>query len=92
MSIVLDAAALPLAEGVAAVAAALGHDPLELAATGGEDYELLRLRPARAPRGGGRGRRRRRAAWIGRAVEGPPRVRWEGAPPAADGWRGFEHA
>ena len=31
-------------------------------------------------------------SWIGRAVAGPPRVRWEGAPPAADGWRGFEHA
>ena len=30
--------------------------------------------------------------WIGRAAEGPPRVRWEGAPPAAEGWRGFEHA
>ena len=36
----LDAAALPLAEGVAEVAAALGVDAAELAATGGEDYEL----------------------------------------------------
>lgn len=37
----IDAAALPLADGVAEVAAALGHDPLELALSGGEDYELL---------------------------------------------------
>jgi thiamine-monophosphate kinase len=32
---------LPLAAGVAAVARAAGRDPLELAATGGDDYELL---------------------------------------------------
>ena len=37
------------------------RDPLELAATGGEDYELLVCVAARAPRGGGGGRRRRRA-------------------------------
>jgi thiamine-monophosphate kinase len=32
---------LPLAAGVAEVARAAGRDPLELAATGGDDYELL---------------------------------------------------
>lgn len=37
----LDAGALPLAKGVAEVAVAAGRDPLELAASGGEDYELL---------------------------------------------------
>jgi thiamine-monophosphate kinase len=37
----IDAAALPLANGVAEVAAAAGRDPLELAVSGGEDYELL---------------------------------------------------
>ena len=37
----IDAAALPLANGLAEVAAAAGHDPLELATSGGEDYELL---------------------------------------------------
>jgi thiamine-monophosphate kinase len=42
----IDAAALPLAEGVAEVAAAAGRDPLELAASGGEDYELLAALPA----------------------------------------------
>jgi thiamine-monophosphate kinase len=42
----LDAAALPLAKGVAEVAAAAGRDPLELAASGGEDYELLAALPA----------------------------------------------
>ena len=40
VGIELDAAALPLAEGVTEVAAALGIEPAELAATGGEDYEL----------------------------------------------------
>jgi thiamine-monophosphate kinase len=37
----IDAGALPLAEGVAEVAAAAGRDPIELAVSGGEDYELL---------------------------------------------------
>lgn len=42
----IEAAALPLAKGVAEVALAAGRDPLELAAGGGEDYELLAAIPA----------------------------------------------
>lgn len=41
----IDAGALPLAKGVAEVAAAAGRDPLELATAGGEDYELLAALP-----------------------------------------------
>jgi thiamine-monophosphate kinase len=37
----IDAGTLPLAAGVAEVAVAAGRDPLELAVSGGEDYELL---------------------------------------------------
>ncbi|MEW6583446.1 MAG: thiamine-phosphate kinase [Actinomycetota bacterium] len=37
----VDLAMVPLAAGVARVAAGVGLDPEELAATGGEDYELL---------------------------------------------------
>jgi thiamine-monophosphate kinase len=54
VSLRIDAPAMPLAAGVAAVAEANGRDPLELAASGGEDYELLvalppeRLDPAAA--------------------------------------------
>jgi thiamine-monophosphate kinase len=43
----IEAAAIPLAKGVAEVAAAAGRDPLELAVSGGEDYELLAAIPAR---------------------------------------------
>lgn len=44
----IDAAALPLAAGAAGVAAVEGLDPLELAASRGEDYELLvAIPPAR---------------------------------------------
>jgi thiamine-monophosphate kinase len=39
------AASLPLAKGVAEVAAATGQDPLQLAVSGGEDYELLAALP-----------------------------------------------
>ncbi|MBW8059736.1 MAG: thiamine-phosphate kinase [Solirubrobacterales bacterium] len=41
----IDAGALPLATGVATVAAAAGRDPLQLAVSGGEDYELLAALP-----------------------------------------------
>jgi thiamine-monophosphate kinase len=37
--------AVPVAPGVAAVAAAAGREPAELAATGGEDFELLAALP-----------------------------------------------
>jgi thiamine-monophosphate kinase len=42
----IDASRLPLGAGVAEVAAAAGRDPLELAVSGGEDYELLAALPA----------------------------------------------
>jgi len=41
VGIELDAERLPIAPGVAEVAAAAGVDPVRLAAGGGEDYELL---------------------------------------------------
>jgi thiamine-monophosphate kinase len=41
----IDAGALPLANGLAEVAAAAGREPLELATSGGEDYELLAALP-----------------------------------------------
>jgi thiamine-monophosphate kinase len=41
----IDADALPLAKGLAEVAAAAGREPLELAVSGGEDYELLAALP-----------------------------------------------
>lgn len=37
----VDASALPVGEGFAELARELGRDPLDLALTGGEDYELL---------------------------------------------------
>jgi thiamine-monophosphate kinase len=41
----IDADALPIAPGVAALAAATDRDALELAASGGEDYELFAALP-----------------------------------------------
>jgi thiamine-monophosphate kinase len=41
----IDAGALPLARGLAEVAGGFGRDPLELAVSGGEDYELLAAIP-----------------------------------------------
>jgi thiamine-monophosphate kinase len=72
--LVLDARALPLAPGVGSV---------ELAATGGEDYELCACLPASSDVPG--------LTWIGDVVAGEPGVEWLGAPPGADAWRGYEH-
>jgi thiamine-monophosphate kinase len=88
VGVVLDARALPLAPGVAEV---FGAQAIERAATGGEDFELLvSAAPGRAAAvedaAAGAG-----ITWIGRAVEGTPAVRWEGAPPGSEAWRGFEH-
>jgi thiamine-monophosphate kinase len=97
--LVLDAAALPPARGVAEVARALGIDPAELAATGGEDFELCaclpeqecqallfpaELEPQRVLFPAG-------LTWIGEVVEGAPGVEWRNAPSGAEAWRGFEH-
>jgi thiamine-monophosphate kinase len=92
VTIELDAGALPVAAGVAEVAAIIGADPLELAATGGEDYELLACVPPEH-RAAAEGALADGAelTWIGRVQEGAPGVRWKGAPPASAGWRGFEH-
>ena len=83
----LDTEALPVTDATAQVAAALGMKPAELAATGGEDYELLFCAPPAA-------RAAAEAAgsvtWIGSATTGVPGVRWRGDPSAAR-WRGYEH-
>jgi thiamine-monophosphate kinase len=83
----LDTEALPVSAETAAVARALGMSPAELAATGGEDYELLFCAPEAA-----RGAAEAAGAvrWIGRATAGVPGVQWRGDPTAAQ-WRGFEH-
>lgn len=79
----LDAERIPIASGVAEAAAALGVPPVELAVTGGEDYELLACLPPGIEPGG--------LTWIGTVEAGEPGLKWRNAPPGADGWRGFEH-
>jgi thiamine-monophosphate kinase len=79
--IALELAALPIAPGVEVVAAELGLDPAEFAATAGEDYELCACL-----RGGSR---LSNMTWIGSVVEGPPGVVFTdaGGPLA-----GYEHS
>jgi len=80
----IDLERLPLAPGVAEVAGQLGVDAAELAATGGEDFELLACVPP-AARDATRG-----LTWIGEVVAGSPGARLSRAGAAVD-LRGFEH-
>jgi thiamine-monophosphate kinase len=83
----LDTDALPVVSSTVEIASTLGVSAAELAATGGEDYELCFCAPEAA-------RTAVESAadvtWIGLATTGVPGVRWRGDPSAA-AWRGFLH-
>ena len=83
----LDTEALPVAAATLEVARELGISAAELAATGGEDFELCFCAPpgARTAVEGAA-----EVSWIGRATTGVPGVGWRGDPSAAS-WLGFEH-
>jgi thiamine-monophosphate kinase len=66
VAIEIDLDALPLAAGVADVAAQLGREPWELAAAGGEDFELCATLPP--------GTRAPDTTRVGRVLEGEPSV------------------
>ena len=83
---------LPVDEGVAPVAEQLGLDPLELAATAGEDYELL-FAAADGAAGGVESAAEKAGTsvtWIGRIAEGEG-VRLLGENGAERALRGWDH-
>lgn len=88
----IDLQRLPLQEGVAELAAASGRDPLELAATGGEDYELLFCCPPslRDRAEAAAAAASTTATWIGRVTEGPG-VRLLDADGAVRNLKGWDH-
>jgi thiamine-monophosphate kinase len=85
--------ALPLAPGVPAVSRAAGREPLELAATAGEDYELLVTVPP--------ARRREiesaasaadvRFSWLGEVADGRGVVFLSPGGEVVEDLRGYEH-
>jgi thiamine-monophosphate kinase len=83
---------LPVEEGVAAVAEQAGLDPLELAATGGEDYELLFAAPDEAAETVEAAAEQAGApiTWIGRARSGTG-VRLLGEDGTEYSFRGWDH-
>jgi thiamine-monophosphate kinase len=80
VAIEIDLEALPLAPGVADVAAQLGVEPWELAATGGEDFELCACLAGEAPA----------TTRVGVVAAGDPDVRFS-AGGAERALRGYEH-
>jgi thiamine-monophosphate kinase len=89
---VVDVARLPMPRGLREAAAGRGHDPLELALAGGEDYELLFCVSSRAPAPDVLARRLEcRVTEIGVVVPGRElRLVHEGAP-LSRASRGFDH-
>jgi thiamine-monophosphate kinase len=75
----IDLEALPLAPGVEDVARQLGTTGAELAATGGEDYELLAAGPEGLP-----------GSVVGRVKRGPAGIAFSG-PQGETRLSGFEH-
>lgn len=61
---------LPLCPGVREVASSIGQDPLEMAATGGEDFELLVSVPPGAARAVSAAAGRLGVTWLGRVEAG----------------------
>jgi len=68
----IDMPRLPIDEGVERVAAAAGADPVQLAAAGGEDYELLFTVPAAAAQrvAAAAGAAGSAVTWVGQVREG----------------------
>jgi thiamine-monophosphate kinase len=84
----VDLDALPLAPGLTEVAAQLGVDATQLAATGGEDYELLCcVDPAARAAAEAAGV----VAWIGRASSGPAGLALTRSGTQTAPARGWEH-
>jgi thiamine-monophosphate kinase len=90
VTITIDLARLPLADGVPEIAAGLGRDPAEFAAAAGEDYELCVCLPAAA-------RSVVEASWtglppltfVGRVEAGPAELKLAGA---SHRLSGYEHS
>jgi thiamine-monophosphate kinase len=83
---------VPLAPGLARVASRLGLDALELALTGGEDYELLFAAPADGPTASAYARKLGcRVTEIGVFARGRGVQLTRGGRPYALGTRGFAH-
>jgi thiamine-monophosphate kinase len=80
VAIAIDLDALPLAPGVADVAAQLGVEPWELAATGGEDFELCACLAGEAPA----------TTRVGVVAAGDPGVSFSSGGAARD-LSGYEH-
>ena len=86
--VVVDAASLPVSAATRAAAAALGVSAAELAATGGEDYELCVCMPEASARALGD---ECGVTWIGEVRPGEGGIAWRNAPDGADSWSGWEH-
>ena len=88
VELVIDVDALPVSDGLREVAEQLGIPAQQLAATGGEDYELCVCLPQAAARALAEDCS---ITWIGEVRAGAPGLTWRNAPESAREWSGWEH-
>ena len=88
VELAIDVDALPISAALRGVAEALCVAPAQLAATGGEDYELCVCVPEAAARelDGDCD-----ITWIGEVRPGDGTIAWRNAPGSAREWSGWEH-
>jgi thiamine-monophosphate kinase len=90
VTITLDGSTLPIDQETTKIAQELGVPAIQLAATGGEDYELCvcvnpQDRELAETAVGKIG-----MTWIGEVSEGPGALMWKNAPDQAANWRGWD--
>ena len=88
VDLVIDADALPISPQLREVAGSLGIPAGQLAATGGEDYELCVCLPGGAAAAVAE---QCGITWIGEVRAGSGELVWRNAPAAARHWSGWEH-
>jgi thiamine-monophosphate kinase len=90
VQIEIDAQSLPISDEVRKIAEQLGVSAEELAATGGEDYELCVCVPPAAREAAERATEEVGLTWVGRVTEGPNELSWTNTSVDSDQWKGWD--
>jgi thiamine-monophosphate kinase len=91
VTINLDGSHLPIEPETAHVANQLGISATQLAATGGEDFELCFCISPSHRELVEKTLSNTKVTWIGEVTKGSPKLNWQNAPAGAENWRGWDN-